>query len=113
MHATVVIKDKATIGLRYIYTADGTLWDRLHVPKNARAYGYTKGNVFAVVDLDAVKFEEARKSPDKKVMTYWVSLDGKRTEEIELTIRKVISDADRAKIVDGGLQSVPKLVYDT
>lgn len=109
-----MIKDKATIGLRYIYTADGTLWDRLHVPKNARAYEYTKGYVFAVVDLNALEFAEAQKSdPGKKVMTYWVSLDGKRTEEIELTIRKVISDADRAKIVGGGLQSVPKLVYDT
>lgn len=49
--------------------------------------------------------------PGKKVKTYWVSLDGKTTDEIELTTGTKITDTDRVKILKG-LRSVPKAVYD-
>ncbi len=143
LHVTVVVKEKRgdAFSLNYIYTADGTIWDRLHVPKGARAYGYTKGNVLAVISAE--DFKEARgyvlqfaelgiiqkaelyflyswylfsqtgqTLPGKKVKTYWVSADGKTADEIELTTLEKIKDTDRNKIVQGHLRAVPKADFD-
>lgn len=57
LHVTLLIKEKRgdIVGLKFIYTVDGSVWDRLHVPKNARGYGFTKGNVLAVISEDDYK----------------------------------------------------------
>jgi len=117
LHLTVVIKEGRgdVYPIYYIKTLDGTVWDKLHVPKGARAYAYTKGNVYAVLSADDFKRainEKGQTKPKIGVKTYWVSTDGKTTDEIDLTTLEKIKDVDRNKIVKGNLHSVPKKVYD-